>query len=64
MRSTLKCNILTSIRNKLEALRWLNIDQKLKLNTLLAIFKIKHGHEPRYLTNEVRHVGEVQPYQQ
>lgn len=62
MRSILKCNRYTPIRCMLDALKWLSIKQRLELNTLLAVFKVKYGAAPRILTRGVRRVGEIQPY--
>lgn len=63
MRSILKCSRFTSVRLMLDALKWLNIFQRLKLNTLVAIFKMKYGKAPKYLTENIMFVGDVQPYQ-
>lgn len=47
----------------LDALKWLNVKQRLELNMLIAVFKVKYGEAPGYLTSGVRRVDEVQPYQ-
>ena len=46
----------------LDVLRWLNVYKKLKLNTLNFIKKIKIGKAPDCLTEQLRYVGEAQPY--
>lgn len=63
MRTILKCNRYTSINFMLSALKWLNIRQRITLNTLDFIQKIKTGQAPEYLTEQISYVGEVQPYQ-
>lgn len=62
MRSILKCNIYTPIRLMLDTLKWLNIHQRLELNTLQFIHKMKIGNAPEYLTEQLGYVREVQPY--
>lgn len=63
MRVILKCNRYTSINFMLESLKWLNIKQRLQLNTINFIQKIKIGKAPEYLTEQIRYVREAQPYQ-
>lgn len=63
MRSILKCNRYTSIQHMLDSLKWLNITQRLEFNTLNFIQKMKIGSAPEYLTEQLKYVGEVQPYQ-
>lgn len=63
MRSILNCNRYTSIQYMLNSLKWLNITQRLEFNTLNFIQKMKIGSAPEYLTQQLRFVGEVQPYQ-
>ena len=43
MRTILRRNRYTSINTKLRTLKWLNIKQRLKLNTLKFICKMKEG---------------------
>ena len=62
MRIILKCNILTHIRDMLDALRWLSVNQRVKLNVLVFIFRIKNNMLPRYLSSQIQYVAEVQPY--
>ena len=62
MRTILKMRRDTSIEFMLQTLKWLNIEQKLKLNTLINIFKIKHNLAPKYMTENIAYVGEVQTY--
>lgn len=47
----------------LESLKWLNIEQRLKLNTITFIQKIKRGEAPEYLTEQIIYVRDAQPYQ-
>lgn len=46
----------------LDTLKWLNIKQRLALNTLNFIHKIKYGNAPEYLCDQIKYVSEVQPY--
>lgn len=62
MRSILKCNRFTSIRYMLDALKWLDIKQRLQLNTICFIQKIKMGNAPECLLEQIRYVGDIQPY--
>lgn len=62
MRTIIKCNRLTSIKIMLEALMWLSIQQRIVLNVLLFIHKLKSGNFPEYLTSRVLMVNNAQPY--
>lgn len=62
MRSIIKCNRLTPIQFMLDTLKWLNIKQRLQLNTFTFIHKMKTGNAPEYLTEQLRYVNESQPY--
>lgn len=62
MRSLLKCNRYTSIQFMLESLKWLNIQQRLKFNTIYFIQKMKIGCAPEYMLDEIRYVRDEQPY--
>ena len=62
MRTILRCNRYTSINTMLTTLKWLNIKQRLKLNTLKFIFKMREGSAPEYLCDDLQYVGETQPY--
>lgn len=46
----------------LDTLKWLNVIQRLKFNTLIFIQKLKNGNSAEYLTRQLQYVGEVQPY--
>lgn len=63
MRTILKCNRYTPIYVMLNTLRWLNIKQRLELNTLNFIQKMKTGEAPDYLCEQIKYVGDVQPYE-
>lgn len=62
MRSILKCNRYTSVQFMLSSLKWLDIQQRLELNTLNFIQKMKMGNAPQYLCDQLEYVGEIQPY--
>lgn len=59
MRSILKCNRYTSIQFMLESLKWLNIQQRLKFNTICFIQKIKTGNAPEYLADQINYVRDA-----
>lgn len=63
MRIILKCSRYTSTHFMLESLKWLNIRQRLKLNTLKFIRKMRRNEAPEYLTEQIIYVKEAQPYQ-
>ena len=62
MRSILKLNRFTPTTFELVTLRWLIVHKRLELNMLNFIQKIKIGEAPEYLTEQLKYVGEVQPY--
>lgn len=62
MRIILKCSRYEAIRNMLSTLRWMSIQQRLELNTLVFIQKMKQGNAPSYLTENIRYVSDIQPY--
>lgn len=62
MRIILKCNRLTPIRILLNMLKWLSVKQRILVNVLCFVFKIKNGLLPQYLRKYLRYVGESQPY--
>ena len=59
MRSILQLNRFTLTTFILDALRW---HKRLELNTLNFIQKLKIGKAPKYLTEQLKYVGEAQPY--
>lgn len=62
MRVILKCSRYTSIQIMLGTLKWLNIRQRLEMNTLSFIQKMKMGYSPDYLREHLQYIGDVQPY--
>lgn len=50
MRVVLKCNIYTPIKNMLQTLNWLSIEQNIKKATLVVIYKMMHQLTPKYLS--------------
>ena len=60
--NTIKVNRLTSTSWMLDTLKWLNIKERLQVNTIYFIRKMKIADAPDYLTEQLRYVGEVQPY--
>lgn len=62
MRTILKCNRYTPIQMMLNTLEWLNIRQRLRLNTIVFIRKMANGDAPGYLRSQIKYVGDIQPY--
>ena len=62
MRAILKVNRLTSTSWMLATLKCLNIRERLQVNSIYFIRKMKIGNVPDYLTEQLRYVGEVQSY--
>ena len=62
MRTILKCNRFTWIEYMLDTLKWLNVKYRLQLSTIAFIQKMKMGCAPEYVTEQLRYVGEVEPY--
>ena len=58
----LKVNRYTSIHFMLDLLKWLNVEQWLKLNALHFIHKITNGEAPEDITEHVSYVSDSQPY--
>lgn len=54
MRIVLKCEYLTPREQMLNTLNWLTIEQNIRLNTLIMIYKIKHKQVPKYITDEIK----------
>lgn len=54
MRSILWVSKRTSIRKMCEALGWLNVKQRIILNTLTLLFKISKGIGPDYLCKKIK----------
>ena len=46
----------------LNNLKWMSIAQRLQFNTIRFIRKLKHGEVPKYRCNQIRYVGDSQPY--
>ena len=59
---TMKYNRYTPAQLMLDTPKWLNIQQRLVLNTLQFIQKIKIGKSPTYLTEQLGYVRDVQLY--
>lgn len=62
MRAILNCGIRTSIETMLNRLKLLDVKQRIYFNVLIAVHKMKLGLLPPYLTQQLRYVGDVQPY--
>lgn len=62
MRTILLCDRFTSVKLMLNALKWINVKDRIELNVLVFIFKIKNGMTPKYLQDKITLVEQVQPY--
>ena len=62
MRIILKYNRYISIVFMLNMLQWLSVKQRILVNVLSFVFKIKNDLLPSYLKKYIRYVGEAQPY--
>ena len=62
MRIILKCDRYTHINTMLNNLKWMTVKQRLEFKTLKFIRKIKQEDSPEYLCEQIKYVGESQPY--
>ena len=53
--------ITKNSKTLIDTLKWLNVRERLQVNTIYFIRKMKIGDVPDYLTEQLRYVGEVQP---
>lgn len=58
MRVLLNCERTTSKKHMLDKLKWLSVSQRIVLNSLMMIHKIKNNKGPEYLIEKVKFVGE------
>jgi Reverse transcriptase (RNA-dependent DNA polymerase)/Endonuclease-reverse transcriptase len=59
MRAILNCKRKTHIEDMLKNLKWLNIEDRIKLNMCVLIKKILNGEMPTYLTENVQYINNV-----
>lgn len=59
MRIILKLGRLTPRQFMLDTLKWLSVSQKIKMNVMILVFKIKNNMLPKYLTSRLLYVGDV-----
>lgn len=59
MRMILKCEFRTPKKFMLNALNLMSIEQKIKYNSILMIYKMKTGKAPIYLSEKLRYNNEV-----
>lgn len=62
MRTILKVNRYTSRRLMLSTLKWISVYQRINMNVLILVFKIKNKMLPSYLTEKLIYVGDVQKH--
>lgn len=62
MRCILRCQRLTPIHYMLNNLQWLSVNQRLTMNVLMFVFKMRIGLLPKYLQDQLVYVSDVQPY--
>jgi hypothetical protein len=59
MRIILRCHCRTHIRTMLDNLEWQSTKQRIYMNTLVSIFKIKNNMAPDYLTSKLIYTREA-----
>lgn len=62
MRIILKKNRFVSKSVLLKSLNWLNVNQRIKYNVLIFVFKIINRHLPNYLMEKLKYVGDLTQY--
>lgn len=62
MRTILKSSFYTPIRFMLSCLKWLNVKQRVILNVLTFVYKMKYKMVPEYLTSNLVYTQDAQPY--
>ena len=62
MRIILECHPRTHIVDRLSALKWLNIEQRLHYNLCILMWKIVHEEVPMYLSNLFGHIKQIHSY--
>lgn len=62
MRVILKVNRYTSIKSMLDALMWLSVNQRIVMNVLIVVFKMKQKTYPNYLCERLVYGGDVHSY--
>ena len=59
MRIILRCNRRTKIKDMLEALKFMNIKQRIEYNVYIMIFKMVNRLCPEYLANSINYVDNI-----
>lgn len=62
MRAIIRCSKFTPIKQMLNAVHFFNVRQRIVLNTLIFVHKIKLKISPTYLTESLQLVGETHSY--
>lgn len=62
MRIILKLNRFSSKRRMLNTLNWLSVNQRIKMNVLIMVFKIKMKLMPNYLSERLVYAGDIHNY--
>lgn len=62
MRVILKVSNYTSIKFMLESLQWLSINQRLIMNILILVYKMKNKNYPSYLCDRLVYNNEIHNY--
>ena len=63
LRTILKCNRYTSIKYMLEQTELLSVRQTIFTNTMIVIYKIKHGLWPHHLLEDITFVQDIHNYE-
>jgi len=62
MRAIIRCSKFTPIKQMLNALYFVNVRQRIVLNTLIFVHKMKLKLSPSYLAESLKLVGEIHTY--
>lgn len=55
----MRCKKDTSVNLMIDALRWMNVKQRIMYRTLIVIFQIKNKMLPNYLSSKISYVGDT-----
>lgn len=58
MRIILKCDRYTHIQNMLTSLNWMNVQQNIKFNVIIFVFRIKYKIYPEYLWRKLVYISD------
>lgn len=59
MRTILKCNKYTAIKNMLDCLEWLSVEQELELNGMVYLYKAENRLLPEYMFEKMVRIQDI-----